>query len=160
MVGNHRHGGRVTFLLLPNYHYQSRISSHSLSAKSSASSAPRRFDLAKEGGRSFKDQVVSFKRRRKIWRQKNLDQRQRILRLFRTWRGTLHGRPGTGCPSYGKSQRCEPHRPTGVEEMSRKMRDTVSETLALQYEEAAASSSSSSFLLSAFCFYPLFPLAT
>jgi hypothetical protein len=36
--------------------------------------------LAKDRERSFKDQVVSFKRR-----QEKLDRQQRILRLFKTW---------------------------------------------------------------------------
>jgi hypothetical protein len=41
----------------------------------------------------------------------------------------LHGRPGTGCPSYD-------------EEVSRKMRDTAGGTPALPFEEAAPSFSS------------------
>jgi hypothetical protein len=43
-----------------------------------------------------------------------------FLWRFRTWSKMLHERTGTGCPSYD-------------EEVSRKMQDTASETLALPF---------------------------
>ena len=46
--------------------------------------------------------------------------RGRIALPFKAWSGTLQRRPGTGCPSYD-------------EEVSRKMQDTASGTLALPF---------------------------
>ncbi|MCX6845852.1 MAG: hypothetical protein NTU84_04695, partial [Verrucomicrobia bacterium] len=49
-----------------------------------------------------------------------------FLWLFKTWSGTLHGRPRVRCSSYD-------------EEVSRKMRDTAGGTPALPFEESASS---------------------
>ena len=95
-----------------------------------------RFGKIKDRRRSFKAQVVSFKRRRK-----KLKKKRPFLCLRRTWNRMFQGRTGTAIPSHMKkklllrstihdlqsymirvhsrlehlckSRRCGPHRPTG-----------------------------------------------